>query len=127
MQGFMVPTNKINTKEIIRTGEGQLDKNEIMLCKQDAKWGWAERQGVSSYINHYMESFKWYIVSFFFVFFSITLKSVIRHILHQPCIGTYLHERFKRLVSHRGMCRSIGEYSLFCRKFTNFLACLLQA
>ena len=37
MQGFMVPTNKINTKEIIRTGEGQLDKNEIMLCKQDAK------------------------------------------------------------------------------------------
>ena len=74
MQGFMVPTiNKINTKEIITTGEGQLDKNEIMLCKQDAKWGWAERQGVSSYINHYMESFKWYILSFLFVFFSITL------------------------------------------------------
>ena len=67
MQGFMVPASKINTKKIL-TKEGLLDKNEIMLCKQDAKWGWAERQGVSSYINHYMESFKWYILSFFLYF-----------------------------------------------------------
>ena len=52
------------------------------------------------------------------MFFSITLKSVIRHILHQPCIGTYLHERLKRLVSHRGMCRLICGYR--CRRKTSY-------
>ena len=32
MQGSIMPTNKINTKEIIRTGEGQLDKNELFFA-----------------------------------------------------------------------------------------------
>ena len=31
MQGSIMPTNKINTKDIILAEEGQLDKKEIIL------------------------------------------------------------------------------------------------
>ena len=32
MQGLIVPTDKINSKEIIPTGEGDLDKNELFFA-----------------------------------------------------------------------------------------------
>ena len=32
MHGLIVPTDKINSKEIVPTGEGQLDKNELFFA-----------------------------------------------------------------------------------------------